>query len=475
MKKQKIIEMVERHTSVDSARKELVNLKTLLNSTECKISQYQLELNSLERFIEEDEKKLEQKKRNTYKEAEENVELIRVERQQRKSDLKKRLEREKEHLDQLVKVNTLDKKNLERSLEETNNSSERNTKEYNELIEMLQNKMNIFNRKQKEKEIEKANEESKAEEERLTKHANYLNDRILETNKEIEALEKKKIEVASEYAGKITAIEEAQRDSEDNFNKQQNIFNQINSDTNLSELSYFNQYSLKDIVTLIVKISNTKVKKQETEALLEQSKMEKEDIVNKIESLNNEIDTVLKEREQLKEKITTTKENLGKQAMNTINTVKSAVDTVLNYEVSEEEKTEDPLQEFFSSVADNIKKKYKHGKVKKYGNSSSNAVGEEEDTSFEPYDENVDLDELAKKIIEKEKKKSNDQESLDDLINKIINGGSDNSGEPKQDDSDEPKENNSASVGDVLNQFLGTEDVKETASKLIKNFLRKRK
>ncbi len=87
----------------------------------------------------------------------------------------------------------------------------------------------------------------------------------------------------------------------------------------------------------------------------------------------------------------------------------------------------------------------------------------------------MDLDELAKKIIEKEKKKSNDQESLDDLINKIINGGSDNSGEPKQDDSDEPKENNSASVGDVLNQFLGTEDVKETASKLIKNFLRKRK
>ena len=30
MEKQKIIEMVKRHTSVDSIRKELVNLKTLL-------------------------------------------------------------------------------------------------------------------------------------------------------------------------------------------------------------------------------------------------------------------------------------------------------------------------------------------------------------------------------------------------------------------------------------------------------------
>lgn len=48
MEKQKIIDFVGRHVNSEGAKKELLNLKNLITSTECLISQYNTELSSME-------------------------------------------------------------------------------------------------------------------------------------------------------------------------------------------------------------------------------------------------------------------------------------------------------------------------------------------------------------------------------------------------------------------------------------------
>lgn len=417
MEKQKIMDMVERHTSLDSAKKDLMNFKTLLGTTECKISQYQTQLSTLERYIEEDEKNLKQKKEKAYKEAEELIKLIYAEFEQRKNDYEKKFEEEKENLDRLIKTDTIDKKEFEKNLDATNNALEQNTEKYNEIIETLQNKINIFNRKQKEKEIQQAKEEQQQEEEKLIKHKNYVNNCILKTDDIIHVLEQKKIEKAADYTKKITDIAKDKKNVEEIFNKQYETFNHINSDTDLNELSYFNSFALKDIVTLIINISNRKEKKQETLVMLEDSQKEKEDILHNIEDLNNKVNTVLKEREELKEKITTTKENIGNQLQEKMNTMKTVITSAFNYEEEKEEEKESPKAE--------------------------------------------SLEDLINKIIEKE--------SYDHFDDPKENG----SDGAKKEDSNEEKEGNDT-VGDILNGFLNG-NPEEAAESLIKKFLGKRK
>ena len=64
------------------------------------------------------------------------------------------------------------------------------------------------------------------------------------------------------------------------------------------------------------------------------------------------------------------------------------------------------------------------------------------------------------------KRKSEGQESLEDLIDKIIDGGSHNSGDVKKEGTD--------TIGGILNGFLNG-NPEEATEKLVKRFLGKRK
>lgn len=73
MEKEKILGILERHVNAEGFKKELVDLKTLLNSTECRISQYRVELRDLERSINDEEKLLETKEATILNDANERI------------------------------------------------------------------------------------------------------------------------------------------------------------------------------------------------------------------------------------------------------------------------------------------------------------------------------------------------------------------------------------------------------------------
>ena len=321
MDKQKIIQTVERQTSIESARKEIVTLKTLLNTTECKISQYQIELNNLEKNIEEEEKALELERKKAIAQAEEYANnLIKLNENKIDAYNKQIIQQEQTYKTQ-IDILKEEEATLKEKLELFKTQTQEEIETLGSELDKIKNKTYLFKAKQKEEDIKRL--EKMIE----TYNINLANKQILTTN-DINNIENNmkniKEEFESNKADINKVIDLAKQNNEthkSNLAHQKELFTSINtcSDEDYakrSKLTYFDKETLNNVMNLIEKITTTKNKKQEKEIVLNQSKIEKEDIINKINSLNAKIEEALKEREDLKEMLEQTKENFGKQVKN---------------------------------------------------------------------------------------------------------------------------------------------------------------
>lgn len=343
MEKEKIIETIERHTSVDSAKKEVTRLKTLLNTTECVISQYQAEINALDKAIKDEEKELELARKEAIAKAKENADNSINENKKKKVQLEKQQKENKKQHYKDVDNYRLIKEEESQALTDSKNFIKEQLKELSKRLEETKNKSYIFRKKLKEQDIKDLENMLKNNKLLLEQQSQLYNNRINEINKEIHELEEKYKAGKENLRKEINELDEENKNIQNNLNNQIEVFNSINSMSGedwakTRNLSYFNQDSIGNVMHLLNKIFTYELKKQEKEELLKEKQEEKTNTIDEMNTLNNKIECTLKERKEFKE-------NVEKQAIETINTVKTIIDTNFNQDNTKTKEQGDEYQD----------------------------------------------------------------------------------------------------------------------------------
>lgn len=363
MEKEKILGILERHVNAEGFKKELVDLKTLLNSTECRISQYRVELRDLERSINDEEKLLETKEAAILNDANERI----------KSKI--------EFLDYLENASKTTIENIEKEIHKRRRTLEgcrhvfierlAETKEYcndriqelNEKITATQNKFYFFKDKQQElaaiaKEIEDENnvlsEEQKRADCNLEKIALELTELDERLTKEREKADKS-----------IESTKQERENAKRKFHQEAMDYTNVDRKTDTNSFVYFSKTGLDGLVIIKERLFSYKEKHAQVSSLLAETVADREDIIKRIALLNDKIATVQRERDFVKGKVSETKENLGKKAKNTFSTFKTVMETArtaakedVEEAATNPEEDQTSFDEFISNLAEKIVEDY---------------------------------------------------------------------------------------------------------------------
>lgn len=363
MEKEKILGILERHVNAEGFKKELVDLKTLLNSTECRISQYRVELRDLERSINDEEKLLETKEATILNDANERI----------KSKI--------ESLDYLENASVTTIENIEEKIEERRRTLKHcrhvfieelaETKEYcndriqelNEKMAVIQNKFYFFKDKQQElaalaKEIETENntivEEQKQTDQNLEKITLELTQLDEQLTKEREKADKS-----------IKSTKQERENAKRKFHQEAMDYINVDRKTDTNSFVYFSKTGLDGLVIIKERLFSYKEKHAQVSSLLAETIADRDEIIKKLDLLDEKIATVQREREFVKGKVSETKETLGKKAKETFSTFKSAMETartVAKEDVEEAatnpEEDQTSFDEFISNLAEKIVEDY---------------------------------------------------------------------------------------------------------------------
>lgn len=339
MKKNEIIDMVGRQFSVENAKKELITLKTLLNTTQCKISQYNIELKAVEQEIESQRTVLDSKMKEAQDSARERFERAKESCNDEKAELKKKYRDERAAKDFEIKKNNYHISVTEYELAELKRNPNSNAVSENDNVKKseLSTKITML----------------------------YQKDSLLqcEANELFEAYEQAESKVC-----------EKELDIENKFFEETRIFERLDSSTNLNDLVYYSQLDLAYIAFLKERVSKLREKKSEITMGLEQSSSEKTTTIGRIQLLESKIESALNDRAYLRGKVVSTTEALGRQAKEAFTMVKTAVDSKINdstQTTSEQSDTTETLD--FESIIKGLAE----GIVEDYANQGSKVFPKE--------------------------------------------------------------------------------------------------
>lgn len=375
MEKQKIIDFVGRHVNSEGAKKELLNLKNLITSTECLISQYNTELSSMEEKLKRLTSEISTKEEKIVREASTKVDTLAKgfdltigenDKEIGSIEAKRNLE-----LEELA-----DKRNsIADMLKGQESEATINIEDLKRGLETAENKIYIFRNKEEE--------------------LNKIREKIAALEKSLEDRRREATEMYGENDRDVLAVNSSS-DQKINFYKTQNEVEKRKKDnllimfqeekeyvmsTNVEEHHEYYYFAVKDVIALIAlrqeKESLTE-KREQIKSLLAEAITDKEEIVKRIAYLNEMLEIVKKEREEAKVKVSETTENVTSQAKSAFKTFRSAMTTAAEYakkEVDsyykeeatevEEEKEEEPktkqnqtLADVLSDLADEIIEDY---------------------------------------------------------------------------------------------------------------------
>lgn len=377
MEKEKILGILERHVNAESLKKELIDLKTLLNSTECRISQYRVELRDLERSINDEEKLIETKEAAILNDANECIKskIESLDYQEEASEttienIEVNIEKRRRKLIHCKHV-------FIEGLAETKKYCKDRIQELNEKMTAIQNKFYFFKDKQQElaaiaKEIEDENnvlsEEQKRADCNLEKIASELTELDERLTKEREKADKS-----------IESTKQERESAKSKFHQEAMDYTNVDRKTDTSSFVYFSKTELDGLIPIKERLVSYKEKHAQVSSLLAETIADRDEIIKKLDLLDEKIATVQREREFVKGKVSETKENLGKKAKDTFSTFKSVMETartVAKEDVEEAatnpEEDQTSFGEFISNLAEKI--------VEDYATSQNNEATTEEPT-----------------------------------------------------------------------------------------------
>lgn len=335
MEKQKIIDLVGRHFSAEAIKKELLNLKILLSSTDCRISQNNVELRALEESIRSLERKVELQEYNAIRKANSTIEKIGKVYDFQIADIDAKItEIVQQREDTLFELyNNIAE--LEVKLDTANSKSESQISELKQSLEAANTKMYIF--KNKEKELAEITRRIEEVEMAMREKQMILTVEIEKEKAEVSKTNQVATEKINEQEANKKAVNEQKSATKTGYYKEVTSLATITSH-NISEFKYFDKKDLQELVASKEKLSASKEQHSQISSSLAETVADREEIIKRIALLDDKLVNVQKEREIVKEKVNETKETLSNQAKSVFGSLKTAMEMAAEYAQEEAKK-----------------------------------------------------------------------------------------------------------------------------------------
>lgn len=335
MEKQKIIDLVGRHVSAEAIKKELLNLKILLSSTDCRISQNNVELRALEENIRSLERKVELQEYNAIRKANSTVEKIGKVYDSQIADIDAKItEIVQQREDALFELyNNIAE--LEVKLDTANSKSESQISEFKQSLEAANTKMYIF--KNKKKELAEITRRIEEVEMAMRGKQTILTAEIEKEKAEVSKTNQVATEKINEQEANKKAVNEQKSATKTGYYKEVTSLAAITSH-NISEFKYFDKKDLQELVASKEKLSASKEQHSQISSTLAETVADREEIIKRIALLDDKLVNVQKEREIVKEKVNETKETLSNQAKSVFGSLKTAMEMAAEYAQEESKK-----------------------------------------------------------------------------------------------------------------------------------------
>lgn len=330
--KEKILGTIARQISVEEKKGKVIELSTLSNAIESKISQLKVEQDHVQKLINKDEKSLEKHidvalDEATNKYEKENAELIKM---------KKNMEAEIKNIKEKYNNKLSD---IEVKEQECVKEQERILNSINDYITKKEEALNkrtsrILRKKEKERFTKDLEEDIRLANKTLGMKMELATNAVSKLYEDKDKIKEEMNQKLKEQKLDIENTDKKKSNRYELFINQKLLFNSINQNTDIKVLTFFNIDSLQKILSLKRSISFNENRKNEISTELDNAQNQLNDLLKQIDILNEEINFAFDERKKIKDKIN------GKAEL-----------------------AEEKVKKTTSSIATNAKKVVKFGKI----------------------------------------------------------------------------------------------------------------